>query len=223
LKRASSTAGFSLVELSLALALTLIVTATIFNLIGHARRRFDAEPETVDLQQRTRVVVDTLQRDLLMASSLMPYRAVGPADPPGTFRDDVVTIVSERSEVDTVRAYYIKRDAASGASQLVRAEGSGVDAPVVDGVASLSFTYFGDPAGSADPADACAATAAAGVLVPIAAPEFSDGPWCAPAAGGELFDADVLRIRRIAVHVRLTSAASGLSFDVAPRNMNEDR
>src|SRR5262245_65770490 len=110
--RTSRSSGFSLIELIVALGVTLIVAAVIFDLVGQARRRFDAEPDVADRQQRIRVSVDALSRDLLMASAIMPYRAAGAApDPPGTFRDDVVTIVSERpaGEDAAVRTYYVRR------------------------------------------------------------------------------------------------------------------
>src|SRR5687768_1560597 len=67
LMRPSGSDGFSVVELIVSLSLTLVVTAAIFDLVGQARRSFDAEPEAADRQQRIRVAVDTLLRDLLMA------------------------------------------------------------------------------------------------------------------------------------------------------------
>ena len=116
--------GFSLVELIVALGVTVIVAAVIFDLVGQARRRFDAEPDVADRQQRIRVSVEALSRDLLMASAVLPYRATGALpDPPGTFRDDMVTIV--RGDKDALRTYYVRRDVASGVSQLMRAEGGG--------------------------------------------------------------------------------------------------
>jgi hypothetical protein len=218
--------GFSVVELIISLAITLVVTAAIFDLVGQSRRHFDAEPEAAARQQRIRVAVDALHRDLLMASAVMPYRAAAPSpDPPGSFKDDVVTIVSERAEEDdTIRTYYLRRGAGSGGSQLMRAEGGGGDAPVVDGVTSMSFAYFGDaPDPSADPGEACEADSGGGSLVPIAALEFSDGPFCTAATGADPFDADLLRIRKVAVRVRMASTSGDLDFEVTPRNLNQGR
>ena len=203
-----------------ALGVTVIVAAAIFDLVGQARRRFDAEPDVADRQQRIRVSVEALTRDLLMASAVLPYRAAGALpDPPGTFRDDVVTIGGD--EV-ALRTYYVRRDVASGASQLMRAEGGGGDAPVADGVTSLSFAYFGDAA-VADPAEACSIAAGGAELVPIAASEFSDGPFCPAAAGAAPFDADLLRIRKIAIRIRVAGAAAAVQFEVTPRNRNQGR
>ena len=109
------------------------------------------------------------------AAAVPPIRSA--PDPPGTFKDDEVTIVSVRpaGEDDGVRAYHIRRDLASGASQLMRAEGGGGDAPVADGVMSLSFAYFGDAA-VPDPADACSITAGGAELVTIGGPNSPMDP-----------------------------------------------
>jgi hypothetical protein len=49
-----------------------------------------------------------------------------------------------------------------------------------------------------------------GQLVPLSAAELSDGPWCPDVAGARRFDADVLRIRRVRVRVRVEAAADAL-------------
>ena len=79
-------------------------------------------------------------------------------------------------------------------------------------------------------------------------PMLVDGPWLPDAAHGARFDADLLRIRRIRVTLRVQAAAAWLrgpasrlftnggtavapryvpdwelTFDVAPRNMNMER
>ncbi len=219
--RTSENRGFSLIELVVALGVTVIVAAVIFDLVGQARRRFDTEPDVADRQQRIRVSVEALSRDLLMASAVLPYRAAGALpDPPGTFRDDVVTSVG--GDKDAVRAYYVRRDVASGASQLMRAEGGGGDAPVADGVRSLSFAYFGDAA-AADPSEACSNSSGGAELVPIAGSEFSDGPFCPAVGGAAPFDADLLRIRKIGIRIRVAGAAADVGFEVAPRNRNQGR
>jgi hypothetical protein len=83
-------------------------------------------------------------------------------------------------------------------------------------------------------------------LVPLEPATFTDGPWCPDAVNPNRFDADLLRIRRIVVTLRVESAAASLRgpagplfarggtastahglvpdqeirFDVTPRNMN---
>jgi prepilin-type N-terminal cleavage/methylation domain-containing protein len=105
--------GFTLVELLVAMAITLIVTAATLSLIGPAHDVFQVQPETADLHQRIRVGIDALERDLLMAGAgmyaagavgplhhalapVMPYRAFGPASDPagGThFRTDAISML----------------------------------------------------------------------------------------------------------------------------------
>ena len=71
--------GFSLVELLVAMSITVLVAAATLSLIGPVQDAFQVQPETSDLQQRVRVGIDALQRDLLMAGAGM-YAAgsVGP-------------------------------------------------------------------------------------------------------------------------------------------------
>jgi hypothetical protein len=88
--------GFSLAELLLAAFITLIVVGGAFSLAAAAQRAFQTQPEASDMQQRLRVAVEALRRDLLMAGAgpyvspaagalnhliapVMPYRAFGGA------------------------------------------------------------------------------------------------------------------------------------------------
>ena len=225
MRRAPRHAGFSLVEVVVALGVTLVITGAIVHLVAQSRRSFDAEPEAADGRQRVRVAIDALQRDLLMASLVLPYRAVGPSpDLPGTFKDDVVTIVSQQaSGPETVRTYYLRRDPASGASQLMRAEGGGGDAPVVDGVTALSFTLYGDAAGPVNPGGVFSAAPVGGVLVPITGSELVDGPWCPALQGADPLDADLLRVRTIGVRVAVRAVPGEVRFEVTLRNRNQER
>lgn len=104
--------GFSLVEVVIALALTTTIAACVFALVHPAQGAFAAEPEIADMQQRLRVAVDTLSRDLAAAGAgaylgghtgplirffapLLPFRE-GPSsnDPIGTVRTDTVTAIA---------------------------------------------------------------------------------------------------------------------------------
>jgi type II secretory pathway pseudopilin PulG len=221
---ASRNAGFSLVEVVVALGVTLAVTAAIFDLVAQSRRTFDVEPEAADSRQRLRVAIDAMQRDLLMASVVLPYRPVGPSpDLPGTFNENVVTVVSQQaSGRDTVRTYYLRGDTASGSS-LMRAEGDGGDAPVVDGVTSLSLAFFGNPVGPVDPEDVCDVPPIGGALVQIAGPELTDGPWCPTLEDAAPLDADLLRVRAVVVRLGVRAMSGEATFEVTLRNRNQDR
>jgi prepilin-type N-terminal cleavage/methylation domain-containing protein len=105
--------GFTLVELLIAMAITLVVTAATLSFVKPAHDAFQVQPETADLHQRARVGIDTLQGDLLMAgagmyaagsvgplhqalAAVMPYRAFGAASDAarGTyFRTDAISLL----------------------------------------------------------------------------------------------------------------------------------
>jgi len=109
----SSESGFTIIELLVASAIMLVVTAAVFELVNPAQGMFQTQPEASDLQQRLRVGVDSLQKDLVMAGAgtyagesagalsyfiapIMPYVAFGDTTDPSKnvfFRDDVIALV----------------------------------------------------------------------------------------------------------------------------------
>jgi prepilin-type N-terminal cleavage/methylation domain-containing protein len=137
--------------------------------------------------------------------------------------------------------YYVDVPA-SGAPRLMRGDGRSAF-PVVDGVQALSFRYFADP----DPAAVSPAGPPGGTCIyapgppraPLLSPlggaslseltgaELTDGPFCGIAPNR--FDADLLRIRRVRVSLRVDAPAGSagrqpppmeLSFDVTPPNLS---
>jgi hypothetical protein len=386
--------GYSLVELLVAMGLALSIMASALMMLNGLPRAFSAEGERADMQQRLRVAVEALSRDLAAAGAgaaqgidagtlgasvpaVLPFRqgATG-ADPAGAFRPSVVTIMSVPSPIaaqttlrqplparsgpavinlaagcpasdlacgfaagtdvlvydgtgayetfridlapsatwqlrhtmsDTSqtfppgahvvaarsRTYYLEVDPAADTVRLMRYDGLGSAAPVLDHVVGLTFEYFGegqpprlvrpvtDPVGpwttygpkpppigvgaSAYPAgENCVfqVDATTGLhtprltvlggsspaLVALTPAQLTDGPWCPDAASPHRYDADLLRIRKVAVQVRLEAAASAMRgpagvlftrggtarasdwlpdlrirFDVAPRNLNVGR
>ncbi len=110
--RARSDAGFSLLEVLVSTAIMLTVTGAIFTLLNPTGGMFQSQPEVVDIQQRLRIGVDTLTRDLVMAGagaysgsqtgSLASFFApIQPSlqgniaqynDPPGTYKTDAISI-----------------------------------------------------------------------------------------------------------------------------------
>lgn len=104
--------GFSLIEMIIATGITAAVVGTLFAIVQPAQGAFDTGLEAADMQQRLRVAVDALLRDLAMAGAgayaggragplirsfapVLPFRQ-GPSrdEAPGTFRADAVTIIS---------------------------------------------------------------------------------------------------------------------------------
>ncbi len=253
--------GFTLVELVVSMAVTSVVMATVFALVAPAGHAFSAQPEAADVQQRVRLAVGLLMQDLLgagagvppgdgctaaMGAPIRPYRIgqIG-SDPAAGIhhRPDVVTIASAAEPLDpssaiVTRTYHLKA-IASDSSQLMRYDGRETDHPVLEDVVMLAFDYFGVP-----PPEPPSSASAPVLLDPAL---LIDGPWCPDAGAAEAFDADLIRIRRVAVRLRVQAPrafrgasrslflhpgdASGPSsvpdqevrFDVAPRNLNRDR
>src|SRR5437762_11869618 len=103
--------GFSLIEVTVALAIALLVSASVFALLSPSESAFLVVPEVSDMQQRLRVASDTLYRTLLMAGAgahagqearawyrffapVLPFRrgAVGNAQA-GSFTTDTITLL----------------------------------------------------------------------------------------------------------------------------------
>jgi hypothetical protein len=103
--------GFTLMEMLIATGIMVAVTAATFALMNPAQGTFAAQPEVMDMQQRLRVGVDTLRRELLMTgggaysgsmtgslgnyfSPILPFRVGNVnADAPGTFFTDRITLL----------------------------------------------------------------------------------------------------------------------------------
>lgn len=74
----------------------------------------------------------------------------------------------------------------------MRLDGEGSDLPLVDHVVALEFEYF--PVGE----------------VPIAGAELQDGPWLPNDTDAMRFDADLLRIRRVRVKLRVEASLASM-------------
>lgn len=115
-----------------------------------------------------------------------------------------------------VATYYLD----AGTRTLRRSDGDDSDVPLVDEVADLRVEYFGTPSPPRRPqpppglanclyaadgtyhAALMAGLPSAGGSESVLDPgSFADGPWC--GAGANRYDADVLRIRRVRLTVRL--------------------
>lgn len=150
------------------------------------------------------------------------------------------------------------------ARQLRRYDGDANDEPVIDNVVGVLFEYFGDPQPPVQPRPPLGQanclydetqTLIGGMtilgtqgasLAALPLSVLNDGPWC--GAGSNRFDADLLRIRKVRVTLRVQAgnemlrgrgadyAVAGKSlsapkmlqdytvrFEVAPRNMNLGR
>jgi prepilin-type N-terminal cleavage/methylation domain-containing protein len=64
--------GFSLVEMMVAMLITLIVSGAIYGLMAAGGNAFQREPELADRQQNIRVAMDSLTRDVYQAGAGLP-------------------------------------------------------------------------------------------------------------------------------------------------------
>jgi type II secretory pathway pseudopilin PulG len=108
-----SDAGFTVLELMVATAIMMAVTGAVFSFMNPAQGAFKAQPEMSDMQQRLRVGVDAIQKDLLMAGAgsyvgsgagalynffapILPYRS-GDVDPDQAkdvfYRPDAISVL----------------------------------------------------------------------------------------------------------------------------------
>ena len=67
----NNASGFSLVELTIAMLVTLIVSGAIFGLLSGGKTAFRREPELSDRQQNIRVAMDLIQKDIGTAGMAM--------------------------------------------------------------------------------------------------------------------------------------------------------
>ena len=170
-----------------------------------------------------------------------------------------------------MHTYYLAADDDAGTYRLMHYDGVQTDLPVVDDVVMLEFDYFGDPLPPLRPdPPAIGAAALFGWppgencvfavegerhvprlpalegpdLVRLTADMLTDGPWCPNHLAPGRFDADLLRLRRVRVRLRVQVAAESLRgrsslflkpgtspggrrlvpdqeirFDIAPRNL----
>lgn len=167
--------------------------------------------------------------------------------------------------ITQVESHMFFRDTTT--NQLMHYDGSDVPPqPVVDNVVGLQFDYYGDPAPPVSPKppsgqanclyDALGnyiaggmttLTTGGGSLAPLPVSMFTDGPWC--GSGSNEFDADLFRVRKVKVTLRIQTPNDALrgqnttlfvnpgtsksgqkfipdlvtSFEVSPRNMNLSR
>lgn len=109
--------------------------------------------------------------------------------------------------------------------QLKQYDGYTTDVPLVDNVVDLRFDYFGDinpptapkpGAGVANclydaagnPASLPVLTADEGSLAHLTEDQLTDGPWC--GGGTNQFDADLLRIRKVRLTLRVQAANAAM-------------
>ena len=192
-------AGFSLVELLIASAMTMAMVGAILAVVSPAQLMFRAQGDAADLHQRLRAAADTLGGDVRAAMAIRPYRVGATRDDAAIgvyYRADTLTVLGVPTaplslDVNASRTYYLKNAATPGTFQLMQYDGGLSDLPMLEHVVRLSFEYFG-PATPGGP------------LVRLEPAILVDGPWIEDATH-RMFDADLRRVREVRALLRLES------------------
>ncbi len=232
----SRKAGFTLIEMMIAMAVAFTVMGAIFTVVNSAQAAFQAQGEVPDMQQRLRASIDVLAADVRSAGDIeapvRPYRVGAVRDDFAAgvyYRADTITVfhvsagaLPADAPVVTTRTYYLRPDAASDTFDLMQYDGRQTDFPVIDHVAAIAFEYFGDPRAPQ--------LVANGELkddpITLGPALFADGPWWEDQSGAGRFDADLVRVRSVGVRLRVRSVFGArlvpdleITFRVALRNM----
>jgi prepilin-type N-terminal cleavage/methylation domain-containing protein len=94
--------GFSLIEILVAMLITLIVMASVFTLLQKGQSSFQREPEVADMQQNARYGLDMISHDLTAAGLNTPSAtAIGWIDGGGDTPDEI-TIIYADPDIPTV-------------------------------------------------------------------------------------------------------------------------
>jgi hypothetical protein len=118
----------TIIELLASTAITAAVMAGVVAALASAQSTFLAQSQRADARQRLRAVAETLTREVMTATAVLPYRR-------GAVAEDAITIVQGPAR----HVYYLGADA-----QLRHYDGLVTDLPVVDGVTRLAFEYAGE-------------------------------------------------------------------------------
>lgn len=106
--RSAPQAGFSIIELMIAMVVTVIISGAIFGLLTSGQSAFRVQPERADRQQNIRTAMDLIVRDVAAAGVEMPgfvqafrtgLNSIGPASPsipppPGGANADELEVVA---------------------------------------------------------------------------------------------------------------------------------
>jgi prepilin-type N-terminal cleavage/methylation domain-containing protein len=105
-KAETGAAGFSLLELIVAMAITLVITGAIYGLIAGGQTAFRREPEMAERQQNIRMAMDIIMKDISNAASGLPtfvqafatgLDAIGPPGPDAANTDEIEILTNSES------------------------------------------------------------------------------------------------------------------------------
>jgi hypothetical protein len=154
--------GFTIVEVLVAMGITLSVMGGALTIVSGFQVGFGTEGERADGQQRLRVAVNALSRDLSMAgtgpfegaragplgfsvASVFPFRqGATRADPPGTVRRDVVTVAYVPAATAAQATIRLPMPASSGAAFINLDPGCPLNDPACGFSAGMDVMIYDD-------------------------------------------------------------------------------
>ncbi len=96
--------GFTLIEVLISMAITIVVMGAVFGLLTRGQRSFQREPQVAELQQSARTALDMVSKDVLQAGAGLPVEfpsftttAINPSVGDGGTGPDVIEIVGSSS------------------------------------------------------------------------------------------------------------------------------
>lgn len=103
MKRQSSNAGFTLIEVLVAMAVTLIIMSSVFALLTTGQDSFRRENQVADMQMSARGGLETVSRDLTVAGYRTPPASAILWSDGGGIQPDEITIVYADPDVPVSR------------------------------------------------------------------------------------------------------------------------
>lgn len=107
----NSQAGFSLIELMIAMVATMVIAGGVFKLMTAGNSAFRREPGMADRQQNIRMAMDIIARDIYRAGAGVPefaqvfsngFDAVGPMGSTGQVTDEIEMIATSDCGTKTI-------------------------------------------------------------------------------------------------------------------------
>jgi len=149
--------GFTIIEILIALALGLIVFASLFMVFNAENRSYALQADIAEMQQNARAALEIMSREIRMAG----YDPTGTAlagiveaekdrihftlDITSTYGPDEPDGDTQDPNEDVVYSLYTS----SGIQKLGRRTGNGVNQPVAEHIDDLTFEYLTDSGGAA--------------------------------------------------------------------------
>lgn len=139
--RAEDSAGFSLLELMIVLAIMGVVTAQLFVVFANQKRVFSSNERALDAQESSRLTLDLISFDTRMAGFMVPrWTAVSSIDGGANAADRLCVSSSSFVPISGVTSLDVKIQRWAGAQVTTIASGSvDVDTTDIDGDGNADF------------------------------------------------------------------------------------